>query len=149
MRSWRALNGRGLVVDTIEVASTWHLGSRLYTEVTRSLRELPEVILASANSSHSYRSGTNLYFTFAARVEDRERMPDIYRECWERTMRASVAVGAGISHHHGIGRIRRDWLAHEVGAPGVAVLSAIKRALDPDGLFNPGVLLPPSEAEER
>jgi alkyldihydroxyacetonephosphate synthase len=58
-------------------------------------------------------------------------------------MLATVATGAGIAHHLGIGRVRRDVLEHEIGATGVLVLRAIKRALDPDGLFNPGVLLPP------
>jgi alkyldihydroxyacetonephosphate synthase len=145
--TWRELAEQGWVVDTIEVGCTWDLVSRVYDEVTRSLREVPGVVQASAHSSHSYRSGTCLYFTFVVRFGERERMPDIYRECWERTLRASVAVGVGISHHHGIGRLRRDWLVHEVGDAGIAVLRALKRALDPDGLFNPGVLIPPSGPE--
>ena len=57
-------------------------------------------------------------------------------------MEATLAAGGGIAHHHGIGRVRRDALAGEVGAGGVALLRALKRALDPDGLLNPGVLLP-------
>lgn len=146
--SFRELNERGLVVDTIEVACTWERAPKLYDEVTRSLREVPGILVASAHSSHSYRSGTNFYFTFAVRVEDRERMPDMYRECWDRTMRATVEAGGGIAHHHGIGRIRRDRLVDEVGDEGIAVLRSLKRLLDPDGLLNPGALLPP-EAGQR
>ncbi len=141
--SLRALNEQGLVVDTIEVACTWDRVARLYDTVTRSVREAPGVLLSSAHSSHSYRSGTNLYFTFAAHVDDRERMPDVYRECWDRTMRACVELGAGIAHHHGIGRVRRDRLADEIGDTGVELLRTLKRALDPDWLLNPGALLPP------
>lgn len=140
--AFRDLNERGLVVDTIEVACTWDRAPRLYDDVTGSLREVPGILVASAHSSHSYRSGTNFYFTFAVRVEDRERMPDVYRECWDRTMRATVAAGGGIAHHHGIGRIRRDRLADEVGEAGIDLLRTLKRALDPDGLLNPGALLP-------
>jgi alkyldihydroxyacetonephosphate synthase len=134
---------RGVVVDTIEVACTWDKVAPLYRRVTASLFEVPGVRVASAHSSHSYRSGTNLYFTFAARPEDPSRLEATYLECWRRTMQACVEVGAGIAHHHGIGRVRRDVLEHEIGATGVALLRAIKRALDPEGLFNPGVLLPP------
>ena len=54
----------------------------------------------------------------------------------------SLSVGAGIAHHHGIGRVRSEYLEREIGEAGVALLRAIKRALDPDGLLNPGVLLP-------
>ncbi len=142
--SFRELNERGLVVDTIEVAATWDRVLPLYHAVVTSLRELPEVVLASAHSSHSYRSGTNLYFTFAARVEDKERMPAIYLECWRRAIRATLASGGGIAHHHGIGRVRRDFLAEEIGDTGVDVLRSVKRALDPDDLLNPGVLVPAS-----
>ncbi len=143
--TFRELNERGLVVDTIEVACTWSRVRGLYDAVTRSLREVPGVVVASAHSSHSYRSGTNLYFTFVARVEDRARMPQVYRECWHRTMRASVELGAGVAHHHGIGRVRRERLVDEIGETGVGLLRALKRALDPDGLLNPGVLLPPED----
>lgn len=142
--SFRELNERGLVVDTIEVAATWDRVLPLYHAVVSSLRELPEVVLASAHSSHSYRSGTNLYFTFAARVEERERMPAIYTECWRRALRATIASGGGIAHHHGIGRVRRDFLRDELGDTGIELLRGVKRALDPDDLLNPGVLVPAS-----
>lgn len=141
--SFRALNEQGLVVDTIEVACTWDRVARLYETVTRSVRQAPGVLLSSAHSSHSYRSGTNLYFTFAVHVDQRERMPEAYRECWDRTMRACVELGAGIAHHHGIGRVRRDRLPDEIGETGVELLRTLKRALDPDWLLNPGALLPP------
>jgi alkyldihydroxyacetonephosphate synthase len=134
---------RGVVVDTIEVACTWDKVQPLYERVTSSLGEVPGILVASAHSSHSYRSGTNLYFTFVARPEDPAQLESTYLECWRRTMQASVETGAGISHHHGIGRVRRNVLQDEIGASGVALLRAVKRALDPDGLFNPGALLPP------
>jgi alkyldihydroxyacetonephosphate synthase len=98
--------------------------------------------LASAHSSHSYRSGTNLYITFVARPESRGDMAAVYRACWDRTLDAAVAAGGGISHHHGIGRVRRDRIEDELGSAGVALLRSVKRALDPQGLMNPGVLLP-------
>ncbi len=57
-------------------------------------------------------------------------------------MGATVECGAGISHPHGIGRVRRPWMADEHGDAGVDVLRAVKAALDPDNLMNPGVLIP-------
>ena len=52
----------------------------------------------------------------------------------------------GIAHHHGIGRVRRERLPDEIGDTGVELLRSIKRALDPDNLLNPGVLLPGGDA---
>jgi alkyldihydroxyacetonephosphate synthase len=145
--SFRELLERGLVVDTLEVAATWDRVVPLYEAVTQALRAVPGVLTATAHSSHSYRSGTNLYFTFVARPGDHEAMAACYRECWRRAMAATAAAGAGIAHHHGIGRVRRDVLASEIGAAGVDLLRAVKRALDPDDLLNPGVLLPEREAD--
>jgi alkyldihydroxyacetonephosphate synthase len=138
---FRDLFARGFVFDTIEVATTWDRVAELYDRVTTSMRDVPDVIVASAHSSHSYRSGTNLYFTFVARPERPEDMADRYRACWHHAMQETVAVGASISHHHGIGRVRREWLGHELGETGLELLRAVKRTLDPDGLLNPGVLL--------
>jgi alkyldihydroxyacetonephosphate synthase len=143
---FRELLEKGLIVDTIEVASTWDRVLPLYQRVTESLSQVEGILLATGHSSHSYRSGTNLYFTFVARPEDPRRMAPIYRECWKRTMDAALEVGAGISHHHGIGRVRRNALPGELGESGIAVLRAVKRALDPGGLLNPGALLPEEDA---
>ncbi len=141
--TFRDLLEHGLILDTIEVACTWNRVVELYRRTTESLRAVPGILIASAHSSHSYPTGTNLYITFVARPEKPEDRADTYRECWRRTMESALAVGAGIAHHHGIGRIRRDVLSGEIGETGVAVWRAIKRALDPDGLLNPGALLPP------
>jgi len=136
---------QGVVLDTIEVACTWSRLGALYERVTGALREVPGMLLATAHSSHSYRSGSNLYFTFVARPPRRDAMESTYLECWRRTLHATASLGAGIAHHHGIGRVRRDALALELGDTGVALLRDLKRALDPDGLFNPGALLPEAE----
>ncbi len=50
--------------------------------------------------------------------------------------------GGTISAEHGIGRLKRDELAARKPAPALAMMRAIKAALDPRGLLNPGVLLP-------
>lgn len=132
----------GVILDTIEIAATWDRIGAIYRDAVASLSEVENILNASAHSSHSYRSGTNLYFTFAARPDDSNDMAATYEECWRRTLEATVANGGGISHHHGIGRLRRDWLPRELGPAGVGVLRSIKQALDPTNFMNPGVLIP-------
>jgi len=141
--SFRSFLEQGVVVDTIEVATTWSRVADLYDAVTGALSEVPGVLAATAHSSHSYRSGTNLYFSFAARPDDPAAIGATYAECWRRTMEACLAHGAGIAHHHGVGRVRRDWLAAELGESGAELLRRLKRAVDPDGLLNPGAGIPP------
>lgn len=133
---------KGVILDTIEIASTWDKIGAIYRDAVASLGEVENILNASAHSSHAYRSGINLYFTFAARPDDSKDMADVYADCWRRTMEATVANGGGISHHHGIGRLRRDWMPRELGHAGAGLLRSIKQALDPTGFMNPGVLIP-------
>jgi FAD/FMN-containing dehydrogenase len=50
--------------------------------------------------------------------------------------------GGSVSAEHGIGVAKRAWLERQRGSAAVAAMRSIKRALDPDGILNPGVLLP-------
>ena len=53
-----------------------------------------------------------------------------------------VDLGGSISAEHGIGVAKKAWLARDRSAAEVGTMRAIKHALDPDGIMNPGVLLP-------
>jgi FAD/FMN-containing dehydrogenase len=53
-----------------------------------------------------------------------------------------AGLGGTISAEHGIGRMKREWLHLSRTPEEIAAMKAIKRALDPDNLMNPGVLLP-------
>jgi len=131
---------QGMIVDTIEVAATWDRIDRLYAGVLAAMRGVPELIVASGHSSHSYSTGTNIYFTFAARPARTQEMEAIYFRIWDAAMQATLAAGGTISHHHGIGRVRRGWLARELGSA-YPLLRVLKRALDPHGIMNPGALI--------
>jgi alkyldihydroxyacetonephosphate synthase len=98
------------------------------------------VILASGHSSHGYQQGTNIYFTFVMKPEDFSRAEEAYLTAWGNAMKATLAVGGTIAHHHGIGRLRAPWLAEELGS-GYPLLRDLKRALDPKGIMNPGTLI--------
>jgi alkyldihydroxyacetonephosphate synthase len=132
----------GLVVDTIEVAAPWSRINALYDDAIATLGKIPGVWNGSAHSSHAYRSGVNLYFSFACQPAEKAAMRQAYYDCWQAVMAATLRAGGTISHHHGIGRVRRAWLERDIGKVGVELLRSIKRSLDPVGFMNPGVLLP-------
>ncbi|GAA2017214.1 FAD-binding protein [Nakamurella flavida] len=57
---------------------------------------------------------------------------------FDRILTAGTELGGTVTGEHGIGRIKQDFLAREIGPVGLSVHRAIKAALDPQGLFNPG-----------
>ena len=65
------------------------------------------------------------------------------RRCLPRRVKIATAEGGGgVAHHHGVGRVRKDFLVHDVGQTGINTLRTIKAAIDPTNMMNPGVLLP-------
>ena len=138
--SWDLFLDREMMVDTIEIAATWDRVGGLYDAVVAALQSVPGTLVASAHSSHSYVQGTNLYITFAMKPEDFTQAEAGYLQAWGAVMEATLAAGGTIAHHHGIGRLRVPWLERELGSA-YPVLRAIKRALDPAGIMNPGTLL--------
>ncbi len=141
---WSDFFERGAVVDTIEISAPWSRIVEVYTAVVASLNEVDGIVNASAHSSHVYRSGINLYFSFAV-LADPADMEARYFECWHRTMEATAANGGGIAHHHGSGRLRVPYLHHDLGPAGVDLLRTLKSAVDPSGIMNPGNLVPPPD----
>ena len=57
-------------------------------------------------------------------------------------LRMAIEMGGTVSAEHGIGVAKVGWLEADRGPADVAAMRAIKRALDPDGILNPGVLFP-------
>ncbi len=77
----------------------------------------------------------NLHVNILGAGHDDER-PD------DAVFRLAASLGGSISAEHGIGRAKRRWLSLTRSPDDIAAMRAIKRALDPSGRLNPGVLFP-------
>lgn len=60
----------------------------------------------------------------------------------DRLVGRALAMGGTSTGEHGIGEGKRAYLERELGSEAVAVMRGLKRALDPDGIMNPGKILP-------
>jgi alkyldihydroxyacetonephosphate synthase len=132
---WRS----GIVVDTAEIAGPWAVLPALFDEVVTSLTQLDGTLVASAHQSHAYTDGACLYFTFGGRGPegDAQWREQYYRAAWDTVTDATLAHGAAISHHHGIGLNRSRFLPRALGS-GFDVLAGLKSTFDPAGILNPG-----------
>lgn len=140
---------RGVGVDTLETAVSWPKLDALYAAVRAALEgAIRETVpmptargIVMCHVSHAYPDGASLYFTYIfPRALDREIAQ------WQAIKNAAsdaiAAHGGTISHHHGVGEDHLPWIANEKGALGIEVLRAVKRTLDPNGILNPGKLIP-------
>jgi alkyldihydroxyacetonephosphate synthase len=139
------LLGMGVLVETLETATTWSRLQELYAAVGDALRAALAArgtdALVMCHVSHLYRSGASLYFSFFARQERGAEL-----EQWHAAKTAAcdaiTSHGGTITHHHAVGRDHAAWMAQEVGELGLEALRGVKQRLDPAGIMNPGKLLP-------
>jgi alkyldihydroxyacetonephosphate synthase len=129
--------GPHAMVDTMEVAATWTLLPRLYEAMKTSLAQEADVV--GCHLSHVYPDGGCLYFTMGSACSSADDARAKLERWWTVGMEACLGAGGTISHHHGIGRVKAPWLKDELGGLW-EVLAAVKRAVDPHGIMNPGAL---------
>jgi alkyldihydroxyacetonephosphate synthase len=131
---------QGIIVDTCEIAARWSALPVIYSGALAAVKAVEGAWVVTAHQSHAYTDGACLYFTFAGQREDGDAF---YRDVWDAITRVVVEAGGAVSHHHGIGINRGRYMRSALGA-GFDVLVALKGALDPRGILNPGKLGLPS-----
>jgi len=131
------LMDRGVMVETLETATSWSNLSRLHEAVRGALPG----VLVGCHVSHLYPTGASLYFTVFGRRDDGDPAAQ-WRGLKSAATDAIADAGGTITHHHAIGRDHAPWMPDEDGPLGVELLRAVKERCDPAGIMNPGKLLP-------
>ncbi|MDQ6835080.1 MAG: FAD-binding oxidoreductase [Actinomycetota bacterium] len=136
----------GVLSETFESAVTWDRWPEFHRAVmertTAAVQEVCGAGGVSCRFTHVYPDGPAPYFTVlgaARRGHELEQWAQIKRAAAE----AILASGGTITHHHAVGRDHRPWYDRQRPEPFATALRAAKRALDPSGALNPGVLIDP------
>ncbi|MCU1455283.1 MAG: linked oxidase domain protein [Acidimicrobiales bacterium] len=111
------------------------------SELAAFVRDAPAIVAAVAPGARTWLFGHaadgNIHVNVTG-VEPGDEAVD------DAVLRAVAARGGSISAEHGIGVAKRQWLHLNRSPAEIAAMRAIKSALDPDAILNPGVLLPPA-----
>ena len=127
------LEPTGAYLDTIELAAPWTVLGELHARVKSAIAVGG---LALCHFSHAYEQGCCAYFTFGGSGDTEQEARSAYMRAWEGAMTTALELGATISHHHGVGRVRARWVADEMGG-WMRVWQSIKESIDPQGFMNP------------
>jgi FAD/FMN-containing dehydrogenase len=103
---------------------------------------VPELVAETRQGSVTYLYGHvcdgNMHVGIIGPAPDDEAVDDA-------VLRLTIEMGGTVSAEHGIGAAKVGWLEADRGVADVAAMRAIKRALDPGWMLNPGVLLREAE----
>ena len=143
-----------LAVRRLAYPAAERLGACLVEDVGVPVSRLTEMIgrIAAIADRYDVRILTvahagdgNLHPTL---IFDRgSEIPHDVRRAAAEIFEAALELGGTITGEHGVGVLKRDWLARQLGPVGMEVTRRIKQALDPTDLLNPGKVLPPRPAE--
>jgi glycolate oxidase len=135
------LQARRAVLPSLEVLGTW-----LTDDVCVPRTEMAALIAACEEISADvgltigvvgHAGDGNMHPTIVYDASDPAQLAAAH-DAFGRILDAGRALGGTVTGEHGIGRVKQEFLRGEIGDLGLEVHRAIKRALDPEGLFNPG-----------
>lgn len=135
---------------TTEVSIDWSRTAELYDAVMTRIRttfpRAADLTLLGAHSSHSYQTGTNLYFVYDYTIscEPREEIAEYHVPLNAIIVEEALRLGGSMVHHHGVGKYRTPWVGQEHGSA-LHLIETLKSALDPENVMNPGTILPIGE----
>ncbi|KAK6035459.1 FAD linked oxidase protein [Cooperia oncophora] len=82
--------------------------------------------LSSCRVTQVYDAGACVYFYFGFNGRGLSNPLEVYDKIETAARDEIIACGGSISHHHGIGKLRNNWMLTSQGAVGVSLLKAIK-----------------------
>ncbi len=138
--------GFGIVAETLETAITWERWPAMDEMVRSALHDALQQTCGNGRVScrftHVYPDGPAPYYTFEGLGQVGGEL-EAHAAVKQAASDAVMAAGGTITHHHAVGRTHRPWYDGQRPDPFAAALRAAKRAVDPNGILNPGVLIDP------
>ena len=82
-----------------------------------------------------YHTGVCIYFMLGMSVKDVENAADLFSSMEHSIREAIMENGASISHHHGVGKLRKDFMQDTISPASIDLLKQVKRSHDPKNIF--------------
>jgi alkyldihydroxyacetonephosphate synthase len=123
---------------TMDTAATYANLEKVYWAMKHAVEDNFPDVRFIAHCSHWYEWGAMIYDRFI--MDNPPAAPEeairLHNRIWNAGVRAALANGGVINHHHGIG-LKLSRLMKEQYGPAMQVFEALKRGLDPHGIMNP------------
>jgi alkyldihydroxyacetonephosphate synthase len=136
----------GMISETFETAVTWDRFEAFHAAVMGAAEDAVRRVCGAGTVTcrftHVYPDGPAPYYSIIAPSRPGSQLAQ-WAEIKAAASDAIIAHGGTITHHHAVGRDHRPWYDRQRPDAFAAALRAAKRALDPAGILNPGVLIDP------
>ena len=132
---------QNILGETMETAVPWSKINQVKEEASKLIvklhkeHNLPGKPFFTSRISKVYHTGVCMYNTIAMCYDGVENPEAVFTEI-EHIMRENfIENGGSISHHHGVGKLRKDFMSNTISEGSVEMIKGIKKNQDPHNIF--------------
>ena len=133
-----------IIAESFETSVPWSKALALCDNVKRRLldeykrRQLPGKPFVTARVTQLYRTGVCIYFYFGFYYKGIPNPQDVYLDLENIARDEILNSGGSLSHHHGVGKLRRSYLPRIMSETAMQWKRQLKKSLDPQNVFGSG-----------
>lgn len=135
------MNKMGIIGETFETTVPWSKISEILQRVEQALEEftstfnIPGKPYLGYRITQLYQSGVCLYFTLGFFTKGLKDPVGIYKTIETELRKIILESSGSLSHHHGIGKLRQDFILQLLSPQYVTALRDFKKSFDPNDMF--------------
>ena len=132
---------QGILGETLETAVPWSKVNQVKDEANKLLTELhkkydlPGKPFFCSRISKVYHTGICMYNTMGINVRGIKNPEKVFSDIEHKIRDCFIKNGGSISHHHGVGKLRKDFMPETISPGSIDVIQGIKKSQDPDNIF--------------
>jgi len=132
---------QNILGETMETAVPWSKINQVKEEAFKLINKLhqenglPGKPFFTSRISKIYHTGVCMYNTIAMSFEGIENPEDVFTKIEHKMRENFIKNGGSISHHHGVGKLRKDFMADTISRGSIEMIQGIKKSQDPDNVF--------------
>jgi len=133
-----------VIGETFETSVPWSKIKQVCEAVEKRLREkheefkLPGKFYVSYRITQVYHTGVCVYFMYGLYTKGVEEPAKVYSHIEHSLREAILENGGSISHHHGVGKLRKDFMKQTLSPDSIEFLKRAKQCVDPKNVFGVG-----------
>ena len=132
---------QGILGETLETAVPWSKVNQVKDEANKLLTELHKKYdllgkpFFCSRISKVYHTGICMYNTMGINVRGIKNPDKVFSDIEHKIRECFIKNGGSISHHHGVGKLRKDFMPETISSGSIDVIQGIKKSQDPDNIF--------------
>ena len=130
-----------IIGETMETSVPWSHIEKVCDAATKTLyglhekHQIPGIPYMSYRIPQIYHTGVAIYFMFGMYIKGIKNAEDVFGGIEHQIRQSIMDNGGSISHHHGVGKLRKDFMQGTLSGASIEMIKNIKESLDPNNIF--------------